>query len=178
MKDNFDKSLAAVLKHEGGFVHHPRDPGGMTNLGCTKKTWEGWVGYPVDEAAMRALTPADVAPLYKVRYWDAIRADELPSGVDYAMFDVAINSGPKRAVLLAQKIAGVTQDGAIGPKTLAAIKEAVDRDGHEAFISSYSEARETFLRSLPTFDTFGRGWMRRVDEVEAVASVMATSEVG
>lgn len=176
MKDNFDKALLAVLKHEGNFVNHPRDPGGMTNLGCTKKTWEAWIGHPVDEAAMRALTPADVAPLYKARYWDAIRADELPSGIDYAMFDVAINSGPKRAVLIAQKLAGVTQDGAIGPKTLAAIKEAADTHGREAFISRYSEERESFLRSLPTFETFGRGWVRRVDEVEAVASVMATSE--
>lgn len=177
MKDNFDKALAAVLKHEGGFVHHPRDPGGMTNLGCTKKTWESWVGRPVDEAEMRALTPADVAPLYKARYWDAIRGDDLPSGVDYAMFDTAINSGPKRAVLLAQQLAGATQDGAIGPKTVAAIKDAVATSGTEAFIASYSEAREAFLRSLPTFDAFGRGWVRRVDEVEAVASVLATSEV-
>jgi lysozyme family protein len=78
---------------------------------------------------------------------------------------------------LAQKIAGATQDGAIGPKTLAAIKDAVATSGIEAFIASYSEAREAFLRSLPTFDAFGRGWVRRVDEVEAVASVLATSEV-
>lgn len=177
MKGNFDKALAEVLKHEGGFVNHARDPGGMTNLGCTKKTWERWVGRPVDEAEMRALTPADVAPLYKARYWDAIRGDELPPGVDYAMFDTAINSGPVRAILLAQKIAGATQDGAIGPKTLAAIKDAVAAYGTEAFIASYSEAREAFLRSLPTFDAFGRGWVRRVDEVEAVASVLATSEV-
>jgi len=177
MKANFDKALEAVLKHEGGFVNHPRDPGGMTNLGCTKRVWEAWVGHEVSEEEMRALTPADVAPLYRARYWDVILGDDLPSGVDYAMFDCAINSGPKRAVLFAQKVASVAQDGSIGPKTLQAIEAYCQKHGTEAFIVEYSEAREGFLRGLDTFDVFGRGWMRRVDEVEAVASALAQKEV-
>lgn len=177
MRGNFDKALAAVLKHEAGFVNHPRDPGGMTNLGVTKKTWEAWVGHEVDELAMRALAPADVAPLYKARYWDAIRGDDLPAGVDYVMFDCAVNSGPKRAVMIAQQVASAAQDGAIGPKTIAAIEAVIDTKGADAFITNYSEERELFLRSLPTFDTFGRGWVRRVDEVEAYASILAMQEV-
>ena len=111
MKQNFDAALAAVLHHEGGFVNHPKDPGGMTNLGCTKKVWEEHCGHEVDEKAMRALTPADVAPLYKAKYWDKVRGDELPSGVDYAVFDAAINSGPGRAAKWLQACVGVEQDG-------------------------------------------------------------------
>jgi lysozyme family protein len=82
MKENFESALAAVLHHEGGFVNHPSDPGGMTNLGCTKAVWESWVNHPVSEADMRALKPADVGPLYKAKYWDKVNGDELPAGVD------------------------------------------------------------------------------------------------
>ena len=82
MKSNFEDCLARVLASEGGFVNHPKDPGGMTNLGCTKATWEEYVGHPVSEADMRALTPDDVAPLYKRKYWDRASCDLLPSGLD------------------------------------------------------------------------------------------------
>lgn len=177
MKANFEKALEAVLKHEGGFVNHPADPGGMTNLGCTKRVWEAWVGRPVSEEEMRALKPEDVAPLYKAKYWDTIRGDELPSGVDYVIFDCAINSGPKRAGILAQKVASIAQDGSIGPKTAEAIEDYCSEHGGKAFIAAYTEAREAFLRSLPTFDTFGRGWTRRVDEVEKYASGLIEKEV-
>ena len=94
MKSNFEKALAHILESEGGFVNHPKDPGGMTNLGCTKAVWEEFVGHPVSEADMRALTPASVAPLYKRKYWDKVAGDDLPAGLDYAVFDAAIISGP------------------------------------------------------------------------------------
>ena len=92
MKENFAEALEHVLKHEGGYVNHPSDPGGMTNLGVTKRVWEEWIGHEVDEKTMRALTPADVGPMYKAKYWDKVKGDELPSGVDYAVFDAAVNS--------------------------------------------------------------------------------------
>ena len=72
------------------------------------------------EADMRALTPALVGPLYKRKYWDKVAGDLLPSGLDYAVFDAAINSGPGRAAKWLQELVGVTADGAIGPGTLAA----------------------------------------------------------
>jgi len=97
MNANFKLALDHVLKSEGGFVHHKLDPGGMTNLGCTKAVWEEYVGHPVSEADMRALTPELVSPLYKRKYWDKVAGDDLPSGLDYAVFDAAINSGPGRA---------------------------------------------------------------------------------
>ena len=162
MKENFERALAAVLHHEGGFVNHPSDPGGMTNLGCTKKVWEEWVGHEVDEKAMRALTPADVAPLYKAKYWDKIKGDELPDGVDYIVFDCAINSGPGRAIKFLQGCVGVDMDGAIGPKTLAAVRAA----DAKALVEDYAKRRLSFLQDLPTWGTFGKGWGRRVAEVQ------------
>ena len=164
MKQNFEAALQAVLKHEGGYVNNPKDPGGMTNLGCTKAVWEEHCGHPVDEKAMRALTPADVAPLYKRKYWDKVQGDELPSGIDYLVFDTAINSGPGRAAKLLQACVGVEPDGGIGPKTLAAVR-AFDA---KQLVADYSKRRLSFMMDLPTWATFGRGWLKRVNEVEVV----------
>jgi lysozyme family protein len=169
MKDNFPKSLAAVLVHEGGFVNNPKDPGGMTNLGCTKAVWQEHCGHEVDEKAMRALTPNDVGPLYKTKYWDKIKGDDLPAGVDYVVFDAAINSGPGRATKWLQACVGVEPDGGIGPKTLAAVR-AMDA---KQLIDDYSKRRLSFLSDLTTWETFGRGWARRVNEVNAVGIGMA-----
>ena len=168
MQDNFEQCVALVLKHEGGFVNHPKDPGGMTNLGVTKKVWEEWVGHPVDEAAMRALTVQDVAPLYKKNYWDKIKGDQLPMGVDYACFDLAVNSGVGRAAKMLQQAVGVSADGVIGPATLDAVEKANPRD----LATEICDLRLKFLQSLPTFATFGKGWSRRVSEVEETAFKM------
>lgn len=168
MKENFDAALKAILHHEGGFVNHPKDPGGMTNLGVTKRVWEEWTGHEVDEKAMRALTPEVVAPMYKAKYWDRIRGDDLPTGVDYIVFDAAINSGPGRAAKWLQQTVGAVPDGAIGAGTLGkvAAMEAAE------IVEKYQETRLAFLQSLPTWDTFGRGWGRRVAEVGAAAKKM------
>jgi len=168
MKENFREALQAVLKHEGGYVHHPRDPGGRTNLGVTQKVWEAWVGHPVGEKEMRALTPATVARLYKRNYWDAVKGDELPTGLDYLMFDFAVNAGPGRAIKIMQKALGTNPDGAIGPKTMAALKAADPTD----LIAKFSMEKELFYKALPTFATFGRGWLRRVDEAKSHAVTM------
>ena len=168
MKDNFPKALAAVLVHEGGFVNNPKDPGGMTNLGCTKATWEDHCGHPVDEKTMKALTPSDVGPLYRQKYWNKVCGDDLPAGVDYVVFDAAINSGPGRAAKWLQACVGVEPDGGIGPKTLAAVRAFEPKQ----LISDYSKRRLSFLMDLPTWDTFGRGWTRRVNEVESVGLTM------
>lgn len=168
MKENFDKALAAVLHHEGGFVNHPSDPGGMTNLGCTKKVWEEWVGHPVDEATMRNLKPSDVAPLYKAKYWDKVHGDELPAGVDYVVFDAAINSGPGRAAKWLQAAVGVDADGAIGPATM----RAVNARPAAKIVEEFNSRRLSFLHDLPTWGTFGKGWARRVGEVDVAALAM------
>ena len=169
MIENYPKALAAVLVHEGGYVNNKNDPGGMTNLGCTKATWEEYCGHPVDERTIRSLTPLDVAPLYKRKYWDKIKGDDLPNGVDYVVFDAAINSGPGRAAKWLQACVNVEPDGAIGPKTLAAINAA----DHKKLIDDYGRYRLSFLTDLPTWETFGRGWAKRVHEVQVVGLTMS-----
>lgn len=168
MKENFDESLKAILKHEGGYVNHPSDPGGRTNLGVTQKVWEEWVGKAVGESEMRALTPATVAPMYRKKYWDAVKADDLPDGLDYLMFDFAINAGPGRAIKTMQKAIGTTPDGAIGPKTMQSLKDADQAE----LVAKFSAEKEAFYRSLPTFATFGKGWLRRVAEAKTHAESM------
>lgn len=169
MKDNFDEALKAILHHEGGFVNHPKDPGGMTNLGVTKKVWEEWVGHEVDEKAMRGLTPEIVGPMYKVKYWDKVKGDDLPAGVDYVVFDAAVNSGPGRAAKWLQACVGVDPDGGIGPKTLAAVASF---DASQ-LVEDYAKRRLSFLMDLQTWDTFGKGWGRRVAEVQKTGLDMA-----
>jgi len=169
MKANFDSALKAVLRHDGGFVNHPDDLGGMTNLGVTKKVWEEWVGHEVDEKAIRALTPEVVGPMYRKKYWDKIRGDDLPTGVDYAVFDAAVNSGPGRAAKWLQGCVGVEQDGGIGPKTLAAVAAFDPKD----LVEDYAKRRLSFLMELPHWGAFGKGWSRRVAEVVSVAGNMA-----
>ena len=168
MLSNFPASLALVLKAEGGFVNHPRDPGGMTNLGVTRNVWRDWVNRDVDEAEMRSLTPELVTPLYKARYWDACKCDDLPRGVDYAVFDAAVNMGPGRAARLLQTALGVTADGSIGRATIAAATAADPVELLEAF----SLGKEEFYKSLPTFATFGKGWLNRVAHVQDAAEQM------
>lgn len=168
MKENFDKAFAKLIRHEGGYVSHPADPGGATNLGVTQRVWEEWVGHSVDEKTMRGLTPEMVKPLYKRKYWDKVCGDDLPAGVDYCVFDAAVNSGPGRAIKWLQQALGVTQDGAIGPKTLAAAKAADPK----LLVVGYNAVRLAFLQDLPTWNTFGRGWGRRVAEVKQDASQM------
>lgn len=165
----FDRSLRIILHHEGGFVNDPQDPGGMTNLGVTKGTLEGVLGRKVSEAEMRALTPATVAPVYRKHYWDELRCDDLPAGLALCVFDFGVNAGPSRAGRYLQRLAGVAQDGAVGDGTVAAAKAWAARVGPAEAVRLYQDARRGYYRSLGTFPRFGRGWLRRVDEVESEA---------
>jgi lysozyme family protein len=168
MQSNWDNSFKLMLKSEGGFVNHPSDPGGMTNLGVTKATWENWVGRESDEAEMRGLTPEKVEPLYKKKYWDAVRGDELPAGISYLLFDFAVNAGVGRSIKTLQTAVGVTPDGGFGPMTMAAVQALDPVD----LIERFSQAKEDFYRSLTTFATFGKGWLNRVADVKVKASSM------
>jgi len=165
---NWDNALKAVLHHEGSFVNHPSDPGGMTNLGCTKTVWEEWCGHPVTEQDMRDLEAEDVAPLYKAKYWDKVKGDDLPAGIDYIVFDAAINSGPGRASKWFQECVGVQPDGIIGPMTLQVASAMVPMD----LVNLYCDKRLAFLKELKTWDVFGKGWERRVEEVRSAALKM------
>ena len=168
MKENFEKSLALLLKSEGGYVNHPADPGGRTNLGVTQRVWESYIERSATEEDMRNLTPAMVAPLYRQRYWDTCRCDELPGGLDYLAFDFSVNAGAARCIKTIQKSLNVHPDGVIGPITLQAIKNAEP----DEFVANFSAAKETFYRGLATFGTFGKGWLNRVAESQKTAEGM------
>ena len=165
MMDNFEKCLDMVLKSEGGFVNDPHDPGGMTNLGVTARVWGDYTKKPATEAVMRALTKADVAPLYREYYWAVTRCSALPDGVDYLVFDMAVNMGVGKAARLLQKALGVKEDGVIGMKTL----DEVNRVEAAELIKRLSDLKEAFYRSLPTFGTFGKDWLARAETVESAS---------
>lgn len=169
MKENFDKCFQLVLEHEGHYVDNPHDPGGRTNLGVTQRNWEVYLNRSVTEAEMRALTPEMVKPFYKALYWDRIKGDQLPAGIDYATFDLAVNSGIYKAARYLQQIAGATDDGIIGPKSLEAIRSC----NPEQTVDALCDMRLDFLKRLSTFGTFGKGWSIRVANVKAVAVKMA-----
>ena len=168
MKKNFEKSLEMLLHHEGGYVWHPEDPGGETNHGVTRAVYEQWVNRQVMDGEMKALTHADVAPIYKKNYWDKLKGDDLPSGLDFAAFDWGVNSGTGRPAKVIQRYVTAAQDGAIGRQTLGLIAENNPAD----IIQYLYEQRQKFYERLKTFETFGRGWTRRVDETTEIALSM------
>ena len=169
MQSNWSNAFELMLKSEGGYVNNPADPGGMTNLGVTKATWENWVGRESDEAEMRGLTPEKVEPLYKKKYWDAVRGDEIENGgVAYLLFDFAVNAGAGRSIKTLQTAVGVTPDGGFGAMTMAAVLAA----DPVKLIDDFSQAKEDFYRSLDSFTVYGTGWLNRVAAVKQKASSM------
>jgi lysozyme family protein len=168
MQDNYEHCLEMILHHEGGYVNHPKDPGGETNLGVTKRVYEEWGG----EKDMTDLLVEDVAPIYQKNYWDRCKCDDLPSGLDLCVFDFAVNAGPSRSAKFLQRLIGTTVDGGIGPNTLKAVDNYVEEVGLESAIEDYQSARQEYYEALDTFDTFGRGWTRRVEETTSSALEM------
>lgn len=164
-RQRFDRCLSEVLRHEGAYVDHPADPGGATNLGITLATLRAWRKRPVSKADVRDLTRAEAAEIYRARYWDAVRGDDLPAGVDLMVFDLAVNSGVKRGGQFLQEALGVAADGAIGPVTLAALKAVRPVE----IIERMAARRERYYRGLRTFPTFGKGWLARLASVRARA---------
>jgi len=159
MKENYPQALRQVLKYEGGYVDHPKDPGGPTNKGVTQAVYDAWQkknGLPTQ--SVRNISDAAVAAIYKQQYWDAISGDDLPSGVDFAVFDYAVNSGVSRAAKTLQGIVGVTQDGQIGPATIQATKTYI--------AMTVTNKRLAFMQSLSIWSTFGRGWSARIADVK------------
>lgn len=176
MRKNFDAALKAVLISEGGYVNDPRDPGGATCKGVTQAVYDAFrkrAGSPT--RSVRLIGPEELAAIYRFQYWDLIKGDALPSGVDYAVFDFAVNSGVVRAAKYLQRALGVTADGAIGNITVHAA-ESSDRAG---IINAICNARIAFLKKARhpktgalLWPTYGGGWQKRVDKVRAAALAM------
>ena len=175
MEHNFETCLQWLLSHEGGFVNHPEDPGGMTNKGITAKVYARWLDEVMDadanitEDIMRNIPDNHVAAIYREEYWNRVNGDDLPSGVDWCVFDWAVNSGTGRAARAIQRCVGAKADGAIGPMTLTAIKS------HDAasLIEDMFQRRQAFYERLSTFETFGKGWTNRNHETREQALTLA-----
>ena len=157
---NYEVCLERLLEHEGGYVNHPDDPGGRANKGITQRVYERYLGRSVTKKEIREIPLEHVSDIYKQNYWDEVKANELPSGVDFSMFDWAVNAGIRRPSRALQRAVGARMDGKIGPKTLAAVFEC----DYPALIEHIYEARETFYYGLPRFKVFGKGWLRRNEE--------------
>jgi lysozyme family protein len=167
--ENWEKCLEMILHHEGGYVNHPKDPGGETNLGVTKRVYEEHGG----TKDMKDLTVEDVSPIYKKSYWDRVKGDQLPAGLDLCVFDFGVNAGTGRAAKYLQTLIGTVADGGIGPNTLKAVEAYVEEHGLADTITNYQAERQKYYESLSTFETFGRGWTRRVEETTKSAMEMA-----
>ena len=172
MKDNFEACLAHVLQSEGGWADHPKDPGGATMRGVTLATYRKYKP-GATKAQLRAISDADLAMIYRDGYWNKVKGDDLPAGLDLVAFDAAVNSGPGRGARWLQEALGVNPDGVIGPKTIAAANAA----HKDAVIDRACDLRLGFLRQLGTWKTFGKGWTRRVESVREAASKMAAEHV-
>ncbi len=156
-----DDSIRMIIRHEGGYVDDPDDPGGRTKYGISQRA------YP--DLDIAALTVDDAAEIYRRDYWDRVRGDDLPPAVAHVVFDAAVNMGVGVAIRLMQRQLGVAADGIIGPVTLAAARDCDVR----GFCRDYQVRRIRRYSSLPGWHKFGAGWSIRALRVLAEALEMA-----
>ncbi len=170
--NHFDRALPRVLVHEGGYVNDPCDPGGATNKGITYRVYDAYrTRKGLDTRSVKYISPGEVSEIYRLQYWDAVKGDDLPAGLDYVLFDGAVNSGPSQSIKWLQRALGnVAVDGQMGQATLAAVTEF----GNAALlVERVCERRMAFLRALSTWPRFGRGWSARVANVREVGKSWA-----
>ena len=182
---NFAPALGRALVHEGAYVnHHPKDPGGATMKGMTQRVYDAYrERRRLPLRSVRLIDDAELREIYRRQYWDAVKGDRLPVGIDYVVFDGAINSGPAQAVKWLQRALNdlpATQpklkvDGAIGEATLAAVEGYPD---HDRLIALMLGRRLAFLQALKTWSTFKGGWQKRVAQVQEIGQAWATGSVG
>lgn len=165
MRDNFQPALSKTLAHEGGYVNDPHDPGGETNMGISKRS------YPNEN--IRGMTRARAAQIYKRDYWDAVRGDDLPAGLDVMAFDGAVNSGVSRGAKWVQSAVGAQADGKIGPATLLRASKVDTRQA----IKAAANNRMQFLRGLNTWSRYKNGWTTRVEDMRNMALSMVPDAV-
>jgi lysozyme family protein len=157
---NFAECTKWLLVHEGGYVNHPKDPGGPTNKGVTQRVYDAYRSRSgLDRRSVREITDKEVYDIYRNNYWDRVNGDHLPAGLDYSMYDYSVNSGVSRAVKALQGLLRVKVDGIMGDITLSAIKAKNDIEG---LIKDLNEQRWAWLKTLKTYSTFGKGWTARV----------------
>lgn len=172
----FFSVLPQLFEHEGGYVNHPRDPGGATNMGVTQAVYDAWQdSHGEGRKSVKLIRRDEAAAIYRQRYWNVIRGDDLPAGVDYAVLDAAVNSGPKRGAKWLQQALGLAADGTIGPASVAAARNAADK---VALVKGICRRRLGFVHGLTTWKVFGKGWARRIAAVEALSVKIAFAAGG
>ncbi len=169
----FEAVKPLLFAHEGGYVDHPDDPGGATNLGITIGTLSAWRGRRVTKDEVRRLTREEATQIYKAQYWDSVKGDDLPAGVDYCVYDYSVNSGPGRAARELQRVVGAGVDGIVGVETLARVKDCGKTPIQ--IINEICDRRLAFMKRLRTWKTFGKGWSRRVSDVRLKAKSFAAN---
>lgn len=170
----FAKALTPVLAYEGGYVNNPSDPGGATNKGITFRVYDAYrksKGLPT--RSVKLITDEEVSEIYRRQYWDAVKGDQLPAGVDFVVFDGAVNSGPGQSIKWLQRALNVEADGHLGMITLGALAKIKN---HDALIDKIVDRRESFLRALKTFKTFGKGWLIRLAAVRKLGKQWARGD--
>jgi len=172
--DCYAESIRRLLKSEGGYVNHPSDPGGPTNFGITLGDYRKYVKADASAADIRAMEIDEAKAIYRAKYWGAMRGDELPAGVDYCVFDYAVNSGTGRAPKVLQRVLGIPVTGRMDGATVTAARGREAR----ALVQAICDERMRFLQALKTWPVFGKGWSRRVGEVRAAALAMADKAAG
>lgn len=170
---HFSRIQPIVDKWEGGYVDHPEDPGGATNMGITLATLSRWRGRPVSKAEVKALARAEAWQIMKTNYYDIIRGDDLPLPISLAVHNAAVLHGPDRSgrflqAAIAKQGIDIEIDGAIGSETLKALAQADKR----RLVADFFAAQEQFLRGLKHFPTFGKGWINRLEDIRRATNAM------
>jgi lysozyme family protein len=180
MRATFDFALPKILIHEGGKVNHPKDPGGRTNQGVIQRTYDAYrQNKHLPTRTVYDMEDNERDEIYRKQYWDAVKGDILPQGVDYAVFDGAVNSGPGQSIKWLQRALGSLYDGkidgVIGQGVIAALAMVNDFD---ALVAEIIKRREAFLKALKTWKTFGKGWQSRINQVLKIGQAWAFGSVG
>lgn len=170
---SFDQAFRILIGHEGKFVNDPDDRGGATKYGVTQKTLSAWRRKPATVDDVKNLELREAMDIFRFQYWDAVKADQLPSGVDFCVADTAYNSGPGRAAQILQKALGVKVDGAVGAMTLDAVRKVDPVD----LIDKFCNARLAFLKTTYGWSKYGRGWTNRVEDVRNKSIIMSRTGV-
>ena len=164
MEADFSTSMPRILVYEGGKVNDPYDPGGKTNQGITQSTFSSWLrqnGQPVRDVYM--ITPGERDTIYKNEYWDRVQGDKLQTGLDFVVFDAAVNSGPSQAIKWLQAcLPNVGVDGVLGAKTLDVLATYADADMVVSLVEDYCSHRLATLQRLKTWPRYGKGWNARI----------------
>lgn len=172
MQYNFLHSLNRVLEEEGGWADNPNDPGGATMKGITLGTYRAFKhNTNISKEELKNISDKEIQTIYKTQYWDVCQCDSLPDGIDYVVFDAAVNSGCKRASTWLQRIVGTPPDGIIGPRTVMATIKAYQQN--KQLPLDICMLRLDFVQKLKTWVHFGKGWSKRILRVAAEGTLMA-----